>query len=408
MRLFLAYRFLKSKDNSGFINIISKISIIGIILGITVLITVMSVMNGFEQQLKDKVLGFTSHVTLYGENLNSIETITLMNELVDDQSILAYSFYIETESLLISNTQSSAALVRSVDPSLEANVNIIYDNIIQGDYKKMSDPKSIALGVGLANKLDVSIGDLIYLVSKPQDNNLSLLQNAQENYIVVAIFDVGLYEYNNSYAFRNIKEITPGKSEQANKMRIKLDNPLDARTFSESFNREYPEIYSQDWTISHQSLFTAISNEKKVMFVILILIIAVASFNIVSSLLMLVKNKEKEISILKTLGASKSYIISIFLAQGIFLGLIGIFFGVLFGIFAANNINTIIDSLELIFDISLLPAEIYHLSEIPALIKASDIQFIVIFSFIIILISSLYPANRAASVNPADKLRGTN
>ena len=408
MRLFLAYRFLKSKDNSGFINIISKISIIGIILGITVLITVMSVMNGFEQQLKDKVLGFTSHVTLYGENLNSIETITLMNELVDDQSILAYSFYNETESLLISNTQSSAALVRSVDPSLEANVNIIYDNIIQGDYKKMSDPKSIALGVGLANKLNVSIGDLIYLVSKPQDNNLSLLQNAQENYIVVAIFDVGLYEYNNSYAFRNIKEITPGKSEQANKMRIKLDNPLDARTFSESFNREYPEIYSQDWTISHQSLFTAISNEKKVMFVILILIIAVASFNIVSSLLMLVKNKEKEISILKTLGASKSYIISIFLAQGIFLGLIGIFFGVLFGIFAANNINTIIDSLELIFDISLLPAEIYHLSEIPALIKASDIQFIVIFSFIIILISSLYPANRAASVNPADKLRGTN
>ena len=408
MRLFLAYRFLKSKDNSGFINIISKISIIGIILGITVLITVMSVMNGFEQQLKDKVLGFTSHVTLYGENLNSIETITLMNELVDDQSILAYSFYNETESLLISNTQSSAALVRSVDPSLEANVNIIYDNIIQGDYKKMSDPKSIALGVGLANKLNVSIGDLIYLVSKPQDNDLSLLQNAQENYIVVAIFDVGLYEYNNSYAFRNIKEITPGKSEQANKMRIKLDNPLDARTFSESFNREYPEIYSQDWTISHQSLFTAISNEKKVMFVILILIIAVASFNIVSSLLMLVKNKEKEISILKTLGASKSYIISIFLAQGIFLGLIGIFFGVVFGIFAANNINAIIDSLELIFDISLLPAEIYHLSEIPALIKASDIQFIVIFSFIIILISSLYPANRAASVNPADKLRGTN
>ena len=144
------------------------------------------------------------------------------------------------------------------------------------------------------------------------------------------------------------------------------------------------------------------------MFVILILIIAVASFNIVSSLLMLVKNKEKEISILKTLGASKSYIISIFLAQGIFLGLIGIFFGVLFGIFAANNINTIIDSLELIFDISLLPAEIYHLSEIPALIKLSDIQFIVIFSFIIIFISSLYPANRAASVNPADKLRGTN
>ncbi|MBK46522.1 MAG: hypothetical protein CMD82_01460 [Gammaproteobacteria bacterium] len=408
MRLFLAYRFLKSKDNSGFINIISKISIIGIILGITVLITVMSVMNGFEQQLKDKVLGFTSHVTLYGENLNSIETITLMNELVDDQSILAYSFYNETESLLISNTQSSAALVRSVDPSLEANVNIIYDNIIQGDYKKMSDPKSIALGVGLANKLNVSIGDLIYLVSKPQDNNLSLLQNTQENYIVVAIFDVGLYEYNNSYAFKNIKEITPGKSEQANKIRIKLDNPLYARTFSESFNRKYSEIYSQDWTISHQSLFTAISNEKKVMFVILILIIAVASFNIVSSLLMLVKNKEKEISILKTLGASKSYIISIFLAQGIFLGLIGIFFGVLFGIFAANNINTIIDSLELIFDISLLPAEIYHLSEIPALIKLSDIQFIVIFSFIIIFISSLYPANRAASVNPADKLRGTN
>ena len=407
MRFLLAYRFLKSKDNSGFINTISKISVIGIILGLTVLITVISVMNGFEQQLKNKVLGFTSHITVYGENLNTNERMSFFDQLVINKDIDSYSVYFEDQALLISESNTSSAMIRAVDPQLESNVNIIDDNIISGIYSDLSNKRSIILGNGIARNLNVRVGDVINVVMK---SNLSKeqLQNSKNNYTVSAIYDVGLYEYNNAYAFISLENILLNKNQLIDKIRLKLSNPLDAREFSSEFNKNNANMYARDWIESHSSLFTAISNEKRVMFLILILIVAIASFNIVSSLLMLVKNKEKEIAILKTLGASDFYITSIFLLQGIFLGFLGITLGLTFGVLLANNVNFVIDFIEHLFNISLLPPEIYHLSEIPAIVKMSDIRFVTLFSVLIILFSSLYPARKAASVRPADPLRGVN
>ena len=407
MRFLLAYRFLKSKDNSGFINTISKISVIGIILGLTVLITVISVMNGFEQQLKNKVLGFTSHITVYGENLNTNERMSFFDQLVINKDIDSYSVYFEDQALLISESNTSSAMIRAVDPQLESNVNIIDDNIISGIYSDLSKRRSIILGNGIARILNVRVGDVINVVMK---SNLSKeqLQNSKNNYTVSAIYDVGLYEYNNAYAFISLENILLNENQLIDKVRLKLSNPLDAREFSSEFNKNNANMYARDWIESHSSLFTAISNEKRVMFLILILIVAIASFNIVSSLLMLVKNKEKEIAILKTLGASDFYITSIFLLQGIFLGFLGITLGLIFGVLLANNVNFVIDFIEHLFNISLLPPEIYHLSEIPAIVKMSDIRFVTLFSVLIILFSSLYPARKAASVRPADPLRGVN
>ena len=407
MRFLLAYRFLKSKDNSGFINTISKISVIGIILGLTVLITVISVMNGFEQQLKNKVLGFTSHITVYGENLNTNERMSFFDQLVINKDIDSYSVYFEDQALLISESNTSSAMIRAVDPELESNVNIIDDNIISGIYSDLSKKGSIILGNGIARNLNVRVGDVINVVMK---SNLSKeqLQNSKNNYTVSAIYDVGLYEYNNAYAFISLENILLNENQLIDKIRLKLFNPLDAREFSSEFNKNNANMYARDWIESHSSLFTAISNEKRVMFLILILIVAIASFNIVSSLLMLVKNKEKEIAILKTLGASDFYITSIFLLQGIFLGFLGITLGLTFGVLLANNVNFVIDFIEHLFNISLLPPEIYHLSEIPAIVKMSDIRFVTLFSVLIILFSSLYPARKAASVRPADPLRGVN
>ena len=407
MRFLLAYRFLKSKDNSGFINTISKISVIGIILGLTVLITVISVMNGFEQQLKNKVLGFTSHITVYGENLNTNERMSFFDQLVINKDIDSYSVYFEDQALLISESNTSSAMIRAVDPELESNVNIIDDNIISGIYSDLSKKGSIILGNGIARNLNVRVGDVINVVMK---SNLSKeqLQNSKNNYTVSAIYDVGLYEYNNAYAFISLENILLSENQLIDKVRLKLSNPLDAREFSSEFNKNNANMYARDWIESHSSLFTAISNEKRVMFLILILIVAIASFNIVSSLLMLVKNKEKEIAILKTLGASDFYITSIFLLQGIFLGFLGITLGLTFGVLLANNVNFVIDFIEHLFNISLLPPEIYHLSEIPAIVKMSDIRFVTLFSVLIILFSSLYPARKAASVRPADPLRGVN
>ena len=407
MRFLLAYRFLKSRDNSGFINTISKISVMGIILGLTVLITVISVMNGFEQQLKSKVLGFTSHVTIYGTNLNTKENISYFNQLVAKKDIDSYSVYFEDQALIISESGTSSAMIRAVDPQLESNVNIIDDNIISGSYSDLSNERSIVLGSGIARGLNVRVGDAINVVMK-SNLNTEQLKNTENNYIVSSIYDVGLYEYNNAYAFINLKNIFPNENTPIDKVRFKLSNPLNAREFSSEFNKTNRNMYAQDWIESHSSLFTAISNEKRVMFLILILIVAIASFNIVSSLLMLVKNKEKEIAILKILGASDFYITSIFLLQGVFLGFLGITLGLIFGVFLANNVNIVIDSIEHLFNISLLPPEIYHLSEIPAIVKISDIRFVSIFSVMIILFSSLYPARKAASVRPAESLRGIN
>ena len=405
MRFLLAYRFLRSKDNSGFINTISKISVIGITLGLTVLITVISVMNGFEQQLKNKVLGFTSHVTVYGTNLNINENISYFNQLVSSNEIESYSIYFEDQALLISETGTSSAMVRAVDPQRESNVNIIDDNIISGLFSDLSIGRSVILGNGIARSLNVRVGDVINIIMKSNLNEKKL-KNTENSYTVSAIYDVGLYEYNNAYAFINLENFFPDGSTLINKIRLKLSNPLNAREFSSRFNESNSSMYAQDWIESHSSLFTAISNEKRVMFLILILIVAIASFNIVSSLLMLVKNKEREIAILKTLGASDFYITSIFLLQGIFLGLLGITLGLFFGMLLANNVNIVIDFIEHIFNISLLPPEIYHLSEIPAIVELSDIRFVSLFSVLIILFSSLYPARKAASIRPAESLRG--
>ena len=407
MRFLLAYRFLKSKDNSDFINTISKISVIGIILGLSVLITVISVMNGFEQQLKNKVLGFTSHVTIYGSNLDTKENISYFDQLVTDKDIDSYSVYFEDQALIISKTGTSTAIVRAVNPQLESNVNIIDDNIISGFYSDLTYERSIILGNGVARSLNVMVGDLVNVVMK---SNLEKdkFKNAENNYKVSAIYDVGLYEYNNAYAFINLKNIILTDQISMNKIRLKLHNPLNAREFSTDFNKSNSRMYARDWIESHSSLFTAISNEKRVMFLILILIVAVASFNIVSSLLMLVKNKEREIAILKTLGATDFYITSIFLLQGIFLGFLGIVLGLVFGVLLANNVNIVIDFIESLFNTSLLPPDIYHLSEIPAIVKISDIRFVTFFSVLIIIISSLYPARKAASIKPATSLRGIN
>ena len=414
MRLLLAYRFLRSKNNSSFINIISKISVLGIILGISILITVISVMNGFERELKDKVLGFTSHVTAYSNHeINS--DYTIFDKFIENGEISGYSPYIEKQVLLTSKNATAHSLMRAVNPMLEKNVGYIHENIITGKYDDLSNVKqSIIIGSGVSNTLDVNIGDEINLFTQFKHSSTNKMIQFKENYYVAGIFDVGIYEYNNVYAFINIDdflaslEVNNKRDININTIRIKLPDPLKSKLFTDKFNREIDGYYTQDWSYTHESLFSAINNEKRVMFIILMLIVAIAAFNIVSSLLMLVTNKQKEIATLVTLGATRFDVITIFLLQGLFLGLIGIFFGVVLGFLLANNIDAIISSIEIFFNINLMPAEIYHLNKIPSLINHDDIIFIVIYTFLLTLVSAIYPAIKASRIKPAKIFRGNN
>ena len=371
-------------------------------------------MNGFEKELKDKVLGFTSHVTAYSNN-PQILSYNIFDNLIDDGEIIGYSPYIEKEILLSSSFATTNSLFRAIDPDLEKSVGHIHNNIISGNYDDLlSVDNSIIIGSGIASKLNVNIGDHIDLYTQFNHPTSSKMIQFKEKYHVVAIFDVGIYEYNNAYSFINLSKFlgTLKKSNKrhinANSVRLKLPDPLKSQIFTSKFNNDTDLYYAQDWSYTHQSLFIAINNEKRVMFIILMLIVAVAAFNIVSSLLMLVTNKEKEIAVLITLGATKFDITLIFLFQGIFLGALGIILGVMSGIILAENIDLIIRQIEAFFKINLMPAEIYHLSKIPSMINYADIILITLYTFILTLISAIYPAIKASRIKPSIVFRRNN
>jgi len=371
-------------------------------------------MNGFEKELKDKVLGFTSHVTAYTNNLDRPD-YDIFDGLMQKREILGYSPYLEKEVLLSSKHSTTNSFIRIVDPILEKSVGYTHHNIILGNYDSLSDiSNTIILGSGVASKLNVDIDDEIEVYTQFKHSSYKKMIQFKQKYRVAGIFDIGIYEYNNAYAFLNLSEFLAILQQNnkrdifADRVRIKLSDPLNSRSFTSEFNRNNNEFFAQDWSYTHKSLFTAINNEKRVMFIILMLIVAVAAFNIISSLLMLVTNKEKEIAVLVTLGATKKDMIYIFLLQGLFLGVIGIIFGVLFGILLANNIDLVIRYIEALFNTNLMPADIYHLSKIPSLIIFNDIILIIIFTFFLTLVSAIYPAIKASQVKPSVVFRGNN
>tara|TARA_B100000965_G_scaffold405408_1_gene439435 strand:+ start:1293 stop:2399 length:1107 start_codon:yes stop_codon:yes gene_type:complete len=368
-------------------------------------------MNGFEKELKSKVLGFTSHVTIYANGGKNID-ISFLDRLISEKKIIGYSPYLEQEGLLISTTSSTGVFFRAVYPNLEKRVGVSEDDILVGSYDDLYNIENgIIIGSGIAAKLNLSLGDDINLhTSLPGTNNS---EHIQQNLKVIGIFDVGIYEYNNAYVYININLLSKIMGNISDNfvidtVRVELHNPLKSFEFTNFFNESQSSMYAQDWSLTHQSLFLAISNEKRVMFIILMLIVAVAAFNIVSSLFMLIKNKEREIAILMTIGASRIDIVLIFLYQGFFLGSVGILFGVLLGILLSNNIDSILKYIEYLFNINLMPAEIYHLSKIPSLINNSDILFIIIYTSLLTFLSAIYPAIKASSIKPTEIFRGNN
>tara|TARA_B100001750_G_C15503426_1_gene598744 strand:+ start:1063 stop:2313 length:1251 start_codon:yes stop_codon:yes gene_type:complete len=413
MQLLTAYRFLTSEKNTGFISIISKISILGIILGVAVLITVMSVMNGFEKELRSKILGFTSHATIYTKKDIFDNKDMVFKKLEGVNEIIGYSPYIQKEGLLSSKHSTKTIFLRAVNPSMEKTVSDIHENMVVGefnDFKKIKN--SVIIGTGVAQKLFVSIGDEVELLTQIKlKNRNNKLYPFKKKYIVSGIYDIGLYEYNNAFVFIKLNNFTSeiqdlhGENQQIDAIRLKLKDPLKSYKFSLNFEKENKNLIVQDWTQTHVSFFNAINNEKKIMFVILILIIVVAAFNITSSLLMLVISKQKDIAILMTLGANKSIITNIFILQGLLLGLIGTTFGIIFGLLLSYNIDTIFTIIETIFGLNLLPADIYHLSKVPSIIDYNDVLTIGAASFILSVLSTIYPATKAASILPCKVLR---
>ena len=396
-------RYLKTRKKDGFLNIISIFSFIGISLGVAVLIIVMSVMNGFRTELVEKIIGFNAHAVvkpydlpISKENLKNIELKTLSNKLLFSNS---------SEGVLINKDYTKGLQLRGYSINGFEKLDIVKNQNFYGNRKLIS--KFISIGKELSINFNINIGDKVLIMSPSGVQTIVGNLPKQEAYIVDSIFDSGLASFDQNIAFINIKDLENlfdlDESERFLEIYLKDPKKIDfaKKKLKEIFNQEY--IYT--WSDLNKSLFSALKVERNVMFIILSLIIIVAAFNIISGLTILVKNKTKEIAILKSIGVQNKSIVKIFFMVGFLIGTIATFFGILLGVLFSTYIENIRQLLSNIFNISLFPEEIYFLSKMPSEINMYSIFVIAICSIIITSIVSIYPAIKASKLDPVKALK---
>ena len=384
-------------------------SMLGIALGVTALITVLSVMNGFEKELRDRILGMASHatVTTYSGRLSDWQG--MQQSLANNERIVAMAPYVRGESMLSLGKQVSGALLRGVLPGVEGGVSDVVSHINGGDLSLLEEGKySIILGSELAIALGAGIGDSITVVSPQVTIGPTGIMPRLRRFTVVGIFEVGMYEYDRGVALVHIKDAAKlfRLDDDVTGLRLKLDDIFDAPLIARSLSAELPLDYRvEDWTRQHANFFRAVKTEKRVMFIILTLIVAVAAFNIVSTLVMVVTDKRADIAILRTLGASPGSIMTIFIIQGVVIGLMGTALGVAGGLGLALNVETIVPAIENLFNVEFLAADVYYISDVPSELHWNDVWIMASVSMGLSLLATLYPAWRAANTHPAEALR---
>lgn len=408
LEVFVGLRYTRAKRRNHFISFITMISMLGIALGVMALIVVLSVMNGFEKELRGRILGMVSHVTVSSFRGPLQDWQILREETLEHPAVIGGAPYTEAEAMISNLSSVSGALIRGIDPEYETGVSEIHENmefgqlsdLIAGDY-------GIILGSGLANTLDVVPGDRVTMVTPQATSSPLGFLPRLRRFKVVGIFEIGVYEYDRSSAIIHYEDASRlfRLDGGVSGLRLKLDDldlaPQVRQDLKQSIGLEY---WVSDWTLRHSNYFKAVRTEKTVMFIILSLIVAVAAFNIVSTLVMVVTDKQSDIAILRTLGMSPLSIMWVFMVQGTLIGLIGTLLGLVSGIVVASHIDVIVPALEQFFQTQFLPRGVYPITDLPAEMKQSDIIKISLLSFGISIIATLYPALRASKTRPAEAL----
>ena len=400
----ITFRFLKARKNDGFLNIISVFSFIGISLGVAVLIIVMSVMNGFRTELINKIVGFNAHVTIKPYE-NIIDPIKIKNKnlkLISENLILSNS----GEAIIINNNYSKGIVLRGYSKQDFPKLKIIKDKKFIGDDNNLIK-NNISIGKELSFTLGVKIGDSITIMSSSGVETLIGNLPKQKTFIITSLFESGLLDFDNNIAFINLETLEEfnnlDKSDR--NLEIFLKEPQDIENQKNIIQKIFPNEFVYTWSDINKSLFSALKVERNVMFIILSLIIIVAAFNIISGLTILVKNKTREIAILKSIGVLNKSIIKIFFLIGIFIGTSATIFGIFLGITFSMYVENLRQFLSSIFNISLFPEEIYFLSTMPSEINLFSIFVISLCSIIITIIVSIFPALKAAKLDPIKALK---
>ncbi len=408
LEIFVGLRYTRAKRRNHFISFISLISMLGIALGVMALIVVLSVMNGFEKELRGRILGMVSHVTISSFRGPLDDWQNLREQALANPDVIGAAPYIEAEAMISNLSSVSGALVRGIDPEHEVEVSEIHRHMRFGELGDLvAGEYGIVLGSGLANTLDVVPGDRVTMVT-PQAtaSPLGFLPRLRR-FKVVGVFEIGVYEYDRSSALIHYLDASRlfRLEGGVNGLRLKLDDldlaPAVRQQLKQQIGLQY---WVSDWTLRHSNYFKAVRTEKTVMFIILSLIVAVAAFNIVSTLVMVVTDKQADIAILRTLGMSPASIMWVFMVQGTLIGLIGTLAGLASGVVVASHIDVIVPALEQFFHTQFLPRGVYPITDLPSEMKQSDIVRITLLSFGISVVATLYPALRASKTRPAQAL----
>jgi len=410
--LFVGMRYTRAKRKNHFISFISLTSMIGIALGVAALIVVLSVMNGFQKELRTRILGVASHLEITSSN----------NQLEDWQSaavvatkhahVLASAPYISAQGMLSYGQGVQGAIIRGVLPSDEDKVADLGRHMKVGSLNNLRAGEfGIILGADLAMAIGAQVGDKVVVMAPQGQFTPTGVVPRLKQFTLVGLFQIGMYEYDAGLALIHIDDAAKlyRMGNNVSGLRLKLDDLFDAPSIASSLNKQLNQyggaFYVTDWTQQHANFFRAVQMEKRVMFIILTLIVAVAAFNIVSTLVMAVTDKRADIAIMRTLGASPGSIMLIFIIQGALIGIVGTMLGAAFGILIALNISTIIPFIEHLLHVQFLAKDVYYISDLPSDLIWSDVITIVLMSIILSLLATLYPSWKASKINPAEALR---
>jgi len=409
--LFIGLRYTRAKRRNHFISFISMTSMLGIALGVAALIVVLSVMNGFQNELRTRILGVASHLQISGGGNVLADWPGVVSFVKGSPQVLAAAPYIMAQGMLSLDQAVQGAIIRGILPSDEDKVADLGAHMKVG---KLSDLKpgefGIVLGAELAQSLGAGLGDKVVVMAPQGQVTPTGMVPRLKQFRVVGIFQVGMYEYDATLALIHMDDAAKlyRMGDKVSGVRLKLDDLYQAPRISRELAAQLAgsgTYIISDWTEQHANFFRAVQMEKRVMFVILTLIVAVAAFNIVSTLVMAVTDKRADIAILRTLGASPGSIMKIFIVQGALIGVIGTLIGALGGVLVALNIDVVVPFIERTFHVQFLAKDVYYISDLPSQLLWGDVATITLVSLLLSLLATLYPSWRASRTNPAEALR---
>ncbi|WP_199100463.1 lipoprotein-releasing ABC transporter permease subunit [Dyella sp. ASV21] len=409
LELFIGLRYTRAKRRNQFISFISTVSIVCIAISVTALITVMSVMNGFDDELRSRILGAISHATVSGMPGQAVQEWPRAVKIAEaNKHVQGAAPYVESEAFLQAR-RSTGGLLRGIEPTEEPKVSDIGQHMVEGTLTALTPGSwNVVLGRELAMQLGVAVGDKV-IVAVPTFKSSPLTGSVPNlrSFTVSGVFELGMQEFDSGLALVNMTD-----AERLNGLdgptgiRLRLDDMFNARSVASELANQLGQVYRvETWMDSHANFFAAISMEKKVMFIILSLIILVAVINLISMLMMLVTDKQADIAILRTLGSTPRSIMGMFMVQGVLVGFVGIGFGVGLGSLLSWKLPGIVKWIEHVTGVTFLSPDVYYISELPSKLSASDVGWVALITFLFSLLATLYPAWRASRTQPAQALR---